>query len=401
MYTRFIPIEEAEQGMVLAEAVYIVTNTGANMMMARKGTELDSNLISVLKRREVRKIEIISETPGENEEVPYVAPPPKTVEVKIQGTPKPPPEKNYTPVKTVVSEKLKDEAVDSVKQLFTCVTAQGGVNKTTAYQCVSELDNVVSDLLSVISSDPTGMIHINDLKHYDEYTYHHSLSVSMLSISTGRVLGLREDELQRLGRCAMMHDIGKQLLSFDIIGKKGKLTEDEFAQVKNHPVLGASSLKAASIGDVELWNAIMFHHEKIDGSGYPKGLKGKDIPLFSKIIAVADVYDAVTSYRPYRSPMLPSEAFEVIRQGVGTHFEMDVVKAFFAKLELYPLNTIVELSDGRLGMVVECGYNQRLRPVVRVWGSTEIVDLSANMNQSISIVSVMNPSDLPPGYEFA
>jgi HD-GYP domain-containing protein (c-di-GMP phosphodiesterase class II) len=144
----------------------------------------------------------------------------------------------------------------------------------------------------------------------------------------------------------------------------------------------------------------MFHHEKVNGSGYPKGLKGKGIPIFSKIISVADVYDAVTSYRSYRLPMLPSEAFELISRDVNVAFELDVVKAFFAKLELYPMNTIVELSDGRLGMVVESEGASRLKPCIRIWGSTEIINLASAMNSTVSIVGVMNPQDLPPGYEF-
>jgi HD-GYP domain-containing protein (c-di-GMP phosphodiesterase class II) len=222
----------------------------------------------------------------------------------------------------------------------------------------------------------------------------------MLSMTTGRVLGLDEDTLFRLGRCAMMHDIGKQMIPLEIINKKGKLTDAEFTTIKNHPVIGATNLKAAAIGDIELWNGILFHHEKVNGGGYPRGLKGKDIPLFSKIISVADVYDAVTSYRSYRLPMLPSEAFDVISRDVNTAFELDVVKAFFAKLELYPVNTIIELSDGRLGMVVESEGASRLRPTIRIWGSTELVNLAANMNQGINIVGVLNPSDLPDGYEF-
>jgi HD-GYP domain-containing protein (c-di-GMP phosphodiesterase class II) len=198
----------------------------------------------------------------------------------------------------------------------------------------------------------------------------------------------------------MMHDVSKQTIPLEIINIKGKSTDAEYKTIQNHPVIGASNLRTAGIGDVELWNGIMFHHEKVNGSGYPKGLKGKHIPLFSKIICVADVYDAVTSYRSYRLPMLPSEAFELISKDVNVAFELDVVRAFFAKLELYPMNTIVELSDGRLGMVVESEGASRLKPCIRIWGSTEVINLAAAGNTGVSIVSVMSPQDLPPGYEF-
>jgi putative nucleotidyltransferase with HDIG domain len=403
MYKRTIKIEEAESGMKLSEAVYIMTTTGTEMLAARAGTDLDEKLIRMLTIRNVPSVEIFSETPPEDAaELPPPPPKPAAPQVNIiVEPPKPPPEK-YVPVKEVVSSKLKEEAVDSVKQLFTVFASpEGGINKTTAYKCVDNLESVVGDLLGVITGDAGGLIHINDLKQFDEYTYHHSLSVSMLSMTTGRELGLDEDSLFRLGRCAMMHDIGKQMIPIGIINKKGKLTDDEFTIIKSHPVIGANNLKAAAIGDVELWNGIMFHHEKVNGSGYPKGLKGPNIPLFSKIISVADVYDAVTSYRSYRLPMLPSEAFELISRDVNTAFELSVVKAFFSKLELYPVNTILELSDTRLGMVVDSEGASRLRPTIRIWGSTELVDLASSVNSNIKIVGVMNPDDLPKGYEFS
>lgn len=401
MYRRVIRIEDAKPGMVLSEPVYIITTTGTNMLAARKETPLDANLIKMLTMRNVQTIEIHSDIPPEGAEVPpnYV-PPPSAPSLKVAKS-SPPPEK-FVQVKTIVDDKLKEAAVDSIKQLFDCFNSpDGGTNKTTAYRCVENLEGVVGDLLGVITEDTSGLVHINDLKHFDEYTYHHSLSVSMLAMTTGRELGMDGDTLFRLGRCAMLHDIGKQMIPLEIINKKGKLTDNEFKIVKSHAALGASNLKAAAIGDVELWNGIMFHHEKLNGSGYPKGLKGQDIPLFAKIISVADVYDAITSYRSYRLPMLPSEAFDIISREVNVSFELNIVKAFFSKLELYPINTIVELSDNRLGMVVESEGNSRLRPVVRIWGSTEVVNLAAAMNQGINIVSVMNPADLPEGYEFS
>jgi putative nucleotidyltransferase with HDIG domain len=402
MHTYSIKIEDAQPGMKITEPVYIVTNTGTNMLAARPGTVLDEKLIQMLTVRKVGSVTVESnKPPTETVEAPPTVNKPPTVVIKNE--PPPPPPEKFVPVKTVVDEKMKEEAVSNVKQMFDCFAAvgpDGNVNKTTAYRCVENVESVVGDLLSVITDDATGLVHINDLKDYDEYTYHHSLSVSLLSIATGRELGLDKDSLFRLGRCAMLHDMGKQLIPLEIINKKGKLSDEEFATIKNHPVLGASSLKKAGIGDVELWNGVMFHHEKVNGSGYPKGLKGKDIPIFAKIISVADVYDAVTSYRSYRNPMLPSKAFEIISQDINTAFELDIVKAFFSKLELYPANSVVELSDGRLGIIVGSEGATRLRPILRVWGSTELINLAASTNSGIEITSVMSPEDLPPGYEF-
>jgi len=398
LYNKTIKISEARSGMKVTESVYITTATGATMLALRPGAILDEKTITMLTNRNVPAVTIFSQTPDDDEPEK-----PKAPEIIIKREAPPPPPEKFVPVKTVIDNKIKEEAVENVKQLFTCFSepgADGGINKTTAYRCVENIEGVVGDLLDVITGDATGLIHINDLKNYDEYTYHHSLSVSLLSIATGREMGLDYHTLSRLGRCAMLHDIGKQLIPLEIINKNGKLSDDEFTMIKNHTTLGATSLKAAAIGDVELWNGVLFHHEKINGKGYPKGLKGADIPLFAKIISVADVYDAITSYRSYRTPMLPTKAFEIISQDVNAAFELNVVKAFFAKLELYPANTIIELSDNRLAMVIGSEGASRLRPNIRIWGSSEIVNLAATTNNHLEITKVIEPKDLPSGYQF-
>ncbi|MCL2199178.1 MAG: HD-GYP domain-containing protein [Defluviitaleaceae bacterium] len=389
MYTKKIALKDVEVGMTLAASVYFKNSAGVDMLAARKGKVLDDNLLRILKRKDVKAVEIES-SPALPPKVAPSAPPAPAI---IKERPK---AEKHVPVKSVVDEKLKEEAVDSVKQLFGEISPDGHMNKTTAYQCVNNLEGVVTDLLHAIEDDTTGLVHINDLKQYDEYTYHHSLSVSVLSIATGKELGLDSDTLFRLGRCAMLHDIGKQMIPLEVINKKGKLSDEEFLLVKNHTTLGAESLKKNAIGDVELWNGVMFHHEKVNGFGYPHQLKGKDIPLFSKIISVTDVYDAITSFRPYRSPMLPSDAFELILKDVGSAFDFEIVKAFLAKLELYPVNTILELSNGKLGMVIP-GSTNKLRPYVRLWGSTDI--LVMERVPDVNITKILSPEELPEGYE--
>ena len=397
MIKRKIRLVEAKQGMVLAEPVFVfIDEDRPSVLAARDGAGLDERLIEMLARHKVTELYVLADEPEQAGPRPIRQAEPANIPPKFDL----PPEK-LSPVKSVLTPELKDEAVDSVRQLFNCFDNKTGtLNKTTAYQCVEDIEQVVSDLVSVLSDDAGGLVHINDLKSFDDYTYHHSLSVSMLAMATGRELGFSSDELFRLGRCAMMHDVGKQLVPKIIINKKGKLSNKEFEEIKEHPLLGASSLKANNLGDIEMWNGIMYHHERVDGSGYPRQLKGSAIPLFSKIISVADVYDAVTSFRSYRLPMLPSEAFEVIGKGIGTQFELEVVKAFFAKLDLYPLNTVVELNDGRLGIVVECDeiLRQRLRPTIRIWGSESIIYLAAE--KDLNIIGVIHPDDLPQGTEF-
>lgn len=392
MFIRNIKIENAEPGMKLASSMYISTASNPNMLAARKDSILDERTIKMLAIRGIQRLPVYSRFEPSEDEVLIQKKQPMDA---APGTVK---TEKHVPIKTVIDDKLKDEAVDSVRQLFNCFSEEGEDNKTTAFQCVNNLESVVSDLLDVLTADTTGLIHISDLKHFDEYTYHHSLSVSILSMATGRELGMDSDTLLRLGRCAMLHDIGKQLIPLKIINKKGKLTNEEFEVIQMHPLLGADSLKSKGIGDTELWNGIMLHHEKLNGTGYPKQLKGDAIPLFSRIISVADVYDAITSYRSYRNPMSPSEAFDIIFKDVNTAFDGNIVKAFFQRLELYPINTIVELSDGRVAIVIERDSRFRLRPVIRIWGSDEVIYLASTAYCNTEIIGVLKSSDLPPGY---
>jgi len=406
MYIRRIKLEKAEPGMRLAESVYVAAGEGSgetSMLAANENAELDEKTIRLLARRKVPTVIVYSETEPVGEEIvikpnapePEKPRPPQKRVVLPPSSAKDLPPEEVAPIKEIINEKLKKEAVNSVRQLFNCLgTGETIANKTTAYQVVSNIEGAVNDLIDVISNDPSGLVHIDGLKHYDDYTYHHSLSVAMLCVATGSALGLSSAELLRLGRAAMMHDIGKQSIPIEIINKKSDLTDAEFETIKKHAIMGAINLKNNEIGDIELWNAVMYHHEKVNGTGYPKGLRSEDIPMFSKIISIADVYDALTSYRAYRAPLLPSEAFGVIRRDIGVAYEYRIANAFFSKLELYPINTIIEISDGRLGIVVETDNFYRMRPVIRIWGSTEVVYLAAPMNRSIEIVGVMNPADL-------
>ena len=149
--------------------------------------------------------------------------------------------------------------------------------------------------------------------------------------------------------------------------------------------MGANFLKQESIGNEELWDSVKYHHEKVDGSGYPKGLKYKEIPLFSRIISVADVYDALTSYRPYREPMRPpANAVELLMSETGTAFDFDVVQAFMKRIELYPDGSTVQLSDNRFGRVI--GNRNPMRPKLKIVGSEEVVDLAALGNLHLVIV---------------
>lgn len=273
--------------------------------------------------------------------------------------------------KPTVPHALRRQSVETLKDLFELADKQPD-NYTQASRLVSALDSVVEQLVDTVARDPRALINIEGLRSYDEYTYHHSLSVSVLSIATAQALGMPVRELRRLGLCAIMHDIGKTSIPLSVINKPDPLTDEEYTLMKSHSEAGLIYLMKASIGDSDMHRGVLHHHERVDGKGYPHELMGEAIPLWSRIIAVADVYDALTSKRPYRTPMSPADAAEYIMAGTYTAFDYNVVMAFLSRIEIYPTGQLVQLSSGAEAKVVRSDHT--LRPVVQL-PDGEVLDL--------------------------
>ncbi|MCL1882760.1 MAG: HD-GYP domain-containing protein [Defluviitaleaceae bacterium] len=375
--TQRLKIEEIKEEMVLAESVYSAAGEG-RMMIARKDTTVDARTLEQLARYDIPWVEVyIQREPGTGTRILGSS------AVKRYHEDEPP--ENPAPV---IRMDLRTEAIKAIRELFAALQKPGeDVNLMTTYEGVKQFDGVLGKLIADSGSGVGKYVHIHETDKIDDYPYLHSLSVAMLSVSTGSALGFDIRQLLKLARCAILHDIGKPRVPYNIMSKKGKLTEEEHTVMREHSMNGALNLKTKGFGDSELWNGIMFHHEKVDGSGYPKGLTKDEIPIFSKIIAVADMYDAVTSARPHRDPITPAEAFELISSEVGKSFDYDIVKAFTKNLQLYPMGTTVELSDNRRAVVVN--NDNVLRPSVRVAYTGELIDLSESSNLNLAIVKVV------------
>lgn len=167
--------------------------------------------------------------------------------------------------------------------------------------------NLVDEIAGSLTREPTALLSMARLKNHDDYTYLHSMAVCGLMISLGKKLGLDEQQQRRVGMGGLLHDVGKAAVPLEILNKPGRLTPEEMAIMRQHPIVGAQMLMEAD-ADEDLLDITLHHHEKLDGSGYPHGLKGEEISLFSRMAAVCDVYDAVTSDRPYRKGWTPAEA---------------------------------------------------------------------------------------------
>lgn len=272
-----------------------------------------------------------------------------------------------------INVQIRKEAITNIHNLAdNFIDSSKGVQESD----IKALGNTTSRLIDSLSSQKDILVNIADIKMYDDYTYHHSLSVAIMAIAIGMELGLTNQLLNELGLAGLLHDIGKVAIPIEIIQKPDKLTDEEFNLVRMHPIHAANHLRDRKLVNENVYRGIVGHHEKLDGSGYPNNLKGTEIHPYARILAVADVYDALTSNRPYRIPNQPNEAIEYIMGGVGRHFDEKVVQAFLRKIAPYPLSSKVKLSNGETAFVVKNYPDQPLRPLVAVMGTTKMYDLS-------------------------
>lgn len=331
---RYIPAFCLREGMTLARNLYGINGT----LLLRRGQKLDLHHITHITHLGFQGVYIFDSL---------------SEGIEIQN---------------VVSDELRISAEKTICQIFE-ETMETGISEETA----AKAENTVQKITEEIIASQDLMVNMIDIKTYDNYTYCHSANVGILSIVLGVALGLNRVQLYKLGMSAMLHDIGKVFIDRDIIDKKARLTNDEFLEVKKHPSLGYRYLKKTDyrLPPVSL-NGILQHHERIDGSGYPYGLAEDEISMYGRIISIADVFDAMTSDRPYRAAMAPSEVMEYLMGSAGTLFDADYVYLFTRKVAAFPLGTCVLLSNGLRAIVTENYSDCCLRPKVKIINNSEI-----------------------------
>lgn len=351
-----IRTDEVVSGMVVATDVYSSTD----QLIVTKGTKLDERMITRLRFYDIYGLHVYnvdSEIEPHKEES-YIE--------MIRSTPE--------------FKKFKRTYIESVGKV------EKSFKSIIDGEDINDLDALVEETDRILREGRNGL-HIFEMLHgirdYDDMTYIHSLNVSLICSVFAGWLKMSKEETRILTQAGLLHDIGKMLIPKHIIAKPSRFTEDEFEEMKMHSIKGYKALKDLNL-DIRVKYVALMHHEKCDGSGYPNGFKSNQIEDFSKIVAIADVYDAMTSNRTYRQAICPFDVVENFERDGFLKFDPGYLMIFLERIVQSYLHNAVRLSDGREGEVVMINKLSLSRPIVRC--ADVFIDLSKELKLSIEAV---------------
>lgn len=262
----------------------------------------------------------------------------------------------------VVDDKLNLLKQETIKSLSSIIKNTGMLDKNNTKQCLAMLDELIDYVLELGDVNKS----LYDIKTHDNYTFLHCIDTALMCTFLGLSCNMTKESIKEVTIGGLLHDLGKIKVPSTIINKNGPLTDEEFEEMKKHPIYGKELLKDNMNIPYSSIIGIEQHHEKVNGKGYPYGLTGDEISKYGKIICICDVYDAVSSDRSYRNKFNPSDAYELILAGCGSSFDSSLVKSFKETFSVYPLGCCVRLSNGIEGYVIRQNKNFPDRPVLRI-----------------------------------
>lgn len=328
LYTKRVEVSNLKVGDVLTHDVYLRNG----VLVAKAGMELTAKQVEKLKHLETKIVTLDLQ----NLYLKGISASKAIMETAAEGK----------PIKKESVSKLVTPFIDEVKR-----------------------EKNITKLLTILQSK-------------DEYTYQHTVHIGLLSMTIGRWLGLEGNELHNLMLAGTLHDIGKSLIPLDILNKPGPLSGTEFAIMKQHPILGYEILNKSEDYEESIKLGVLQHHERVDGKGYPNGLVGNEIHLFARIIAIADVYHALTSDRVYKKRLNSYTALEYIYRNKDA-FDSEIVMLFIEKMLTCLQSCSLILSNGMLGDVVLINNEYIASPLIKIKGKKEFIDLKVRRDVSI------------------
>jgi HD-GYP domain-containing protein (c-di-GMP phosphodiesterase class II) len=366
---RVVPIESVREGCHLARNIF--DNDGR--VLLREGAKLTNNIIRKIKELNIYSIYIIDEY-------------------------------SQKEIEDIIKPELRQKAVGVIRGTFFHLEANAAKDissKNSTHikereQFFSSIREVADNLIEELLSKKNLLVNLVDIKSMDNYTYQHCVNVAVLSLILGIQLQLNKFELTDLCIGALVHDIGKILIPKELTLKPGKLTDEEFNLMKNHTTKGYEYLRSVFEVSAPSRVVALEHHEHYNGNGYPEKRTGTKISKLARIVAIADVYDALTSDRPYRRAMSPNDALEYIMAGGASQFDYEMVKAFAKVVVPYPEGTIVKLSNGDCAVVEEIHNHYPLRPLVKIVKSSDKI----REGTIINLVKTLHLVIVGPEYSF-
>jgi len=288
---------------------------------------------------------------------------------------------NDVEINYAISDKTKEVAYSAIRSVTTAFD-----NDENANIDVDSVRNAVLNILEDLLYSFDILSNLSDIMGYDEYTFHHSINTTVLALVLGMAKGYTQTRLLELGMGVLMHDVGKTNISKEILNKKGSLSKEDFEEIKKHSAIGYEFIRNNRDFSIHSAHVALQHHEKWMGGGYPRGLKGEDIHEFGRIAAVADVYDALTSKRPYRDALEPYQAYEYILAQSGFQFDPEIIRIFTKFVAVYPTGSGVELSNRLRGNVIKQNAFLPNRPIVRaIYDGNEPLDQPVDYDLSVHL----------------
>lgn len=355
-----IPIKKLKEGMITAQSIY--NPLGASYLT--KGVELNPKYIERLKKSGLDGVTVTSLDP----------------KLKL------------APPADIVQEKTRISAIHNVATAFQNVEDHGTLDP-------KPLQDISETILLDIIEQQKNLVQLTDIRLHDTYTFAHSVNVAILSALLGVLQKLPKEDLLKLTLGGLLHDLGKITVPHEILTKPGHLSDNEWNLMQGHPDAGRQRLKKMFPNDILLSTIALQHHEHIDGSGYPNHLQGEQIHRYARIVAIADVYDALTSVRPYKRAYTPSVAHRIMTTCSPGHFDLELLQLFFDNVAIYPVGTIVKTQLG-YAIVKEVEFGHTQTPIVRVFANhegkllTETRDLDLEQTPKEMLEGVVTDSEL-------